>query len=108
MRRNPMTPRRARKVRKPKVELVTAAAEGGEVSLRERVWKADEEACMFLGITPDQLKIARALDREKVRVICRILADGATGDPIQECPEDFQTALDWLPTFDKDPANAQG
>lgn len=48
-----------------------------------------------LGITPDQLRIARALDREKVEAIAAQLyhADRSYG------PFDVDVLLSWLPTF---------
>lgn len=73
---------------------------------KDRYLGITEADCLeILNLTPDQLRIARALDREKVRILRRILADGATGDLIQECPEDYQVALSWLPTFDEEKAD---
>lgn len=63
----------------------------------------ESEALNFLGITEDQLRIARALDREKVKYIERLLLDSYP-HPLEQWPKIWKEcchkAISYLPTFE--------
>lgn len=78
---------------------------------KDRYLGITEADCLeILNLTPDQLKIARALDREKIFEIGLLLEDVAR--TFCEPPENYIAELDrlervmcWLPTFDEEKAD---
>jgi len=91
------------------------AQEGEEMSekLREEmaiVWEQGyqsgrREALETLGITPDQLRIARALDREKISLIREGLTHLYLPGLYRPTMDEFEALLALLPTFDEEKAN---
>lgn len=71
---------------------------------RERYLGITEADCLeILNITPDQLRIARALDRKKVDAV-RNLIDGV--EPEGKYQDVLiEHVLSWLPTFDEEKAD---
>ena len=59
-----------------------------------------EDCCEALGISADQLKIARALDREKVKWIRERANPEYVCESQEKSERFFFHLLDWLPTFE--------
>ena len=62
------------------------------------------EALEHLGITEEQLKIAKALDREKllaVKMVLTLSKPRLKKDGLDNCAEIIDLFNDWLPKFDE-------
>lgn len=91
-----------------------AAAEGGEVMASEdlgriiaeqtiEAHRRQREAMEELNLTPDQLKIGKALDREKVsaiKIVLLMAKPRLEREGLKNTRDTAQLCLDWLPTFD--------